>query len=214
MFRGHCGKMQNTHLGARCCGSVSLRTGDINISQQLAEYNFNTFKAIGTNKIIATCAGCYKTLKNDYPKMIDDWDFEVIHSIELINEAIKSGKIQISQKVHGTITYHDPCHLGRHSGVYNAPREVIDAIRADDFVEMRRNKKYSYCCGAGGGVKSAFPELALEIALDRFREAEETGAEYLTSTCPFCLNNLKEASMMFKTHLKVVDLLELVKRVI
>jgi len=197
-----------------CCGSVSLRTGDLDISNKLAQHNFETFKNAEVNKIVATCAGCYKTLKNDYPKLISDWDFEVLHSIELINEEIKSGKIKIKNKIPGIITYHDPCHLGRHSGVYNAPREVIDAIRVDDFVEMRRNKKFAYCCGAGGGVKSGFPDLALEIAIDRFAEAEETGAQYLTTTCPFCLNNLQDAAMMKKTPVQVVDLLELVKKAI
>lgn len=198
----------------RCCGSVSLRTGDVNTTQKLAKHNFETFKSAGVDKIVATCAGCYKTLKSDYPKLINDWDFEVLHSIEMVNHAIKSGKIKISNKIHGTITYHDPCHLGRHSGVYDAPREVIDAIRADDFVEMRRNKKFAFCCGAGGGVKSAFPDLAYDIASERFEEAEDTGASYLATTCPFCLNNLQLAASARKTPVHVVDLLELVKKAI
>ena len=150
----------------------------------------------------------------DYPKLIDNWEFEVVHSIEMIDELIKKGKIKISNKINGVITYHDPCHLGRHCGVYDAPRNVIDAIRANDFVEMRRNKKYAFCCGAGGGVKSGFPDLALEIAIDRIEEAEDTGAKYLTTTCPFCLNNLKDAAKAKKSSIKVVDLLELVNMAI
>ena len=197
-----------------CCGSINLRTGTEMLFKEYAEYNNQIFKDSEVEKIVTTCSGCYKTLNQDYPKYLDNWNFQVLHSIEMIDEAINQGNLKIKDKINGIITYHDPCHLGRHSGIYDAPRNVIDAIKKDEFVEMRRNKKYSYCCGAGGGVKSAFPELALEIALDRFKEAEETGAEYLTSTCPFCLNNLKEASKLFKTHTKVVDLLELVKKVI
>ena len=197
-----------------CCGSINLRTGTETLFKEFTEHNNQLFKDSEIEKIVTTCSGCYKTLSQDYPKYLDNWNFQVLHSIEMIDEAINLGNLKIRGKIDGIITYHDPCHLGRHSGIYDAPRNVIDAIKKDEFVEMRRNRKYSYCCGAGGGVKSAFPDLALEIALDRLKEAEETGAEYLTSTCPFCLNNLREASTIFKTHLKVVDLLELVKKVI
>ncbi|MBA7686534.1 putative iron-sulfur-binding oxidoreductase FadF [subsurface metagenome] len=127
---------------------------------------------------------------------------------------INQGKIKISNKIEGKITYHDPCHLGRHSGIYDAPRNVINAIKQDKFIEMRRNRKYSYCCGAGGGLKSGFPDLALEIAVDRIREAEETGADILTTTCPFCLNNLLDAAKEVNSKIKVMELLELVNQAI
>ncbi len=197
-----------------CCGSINLRTGDLKIAKQLAQHNYELFKNSEIDKLVTTCAGCYRTLKMDYPKLIDNWEFEVVHSIEMIDELIKKGKIKFSNKINGVITYHDPCHLGRYCGVYDAPRNVIDAIRANDFVEMRRNKKYAFCCGAGGGVKSGFPDLALEIAIDRIEEAEDTGAKYLTTTCPFCLNNLKDAAKAKKSSIKVVDLLELVNMAI
>ena len=172
------------------------------------------FKATVVKKIIATCAGCYRTLKIDYPKWIEEWDFEVLHSIEVIDESIQSGTIKIKNKIPGVMTYHDPCHLGRHAEVYDAPRRVIKAIKQDEFIEMRRNKANAYCCGAGGGVKSGFPEFALEVAIDRIKEAEETGAEWLTSNCPFCLGNLKDAALESRSKIKVVDLLELVKNAI
>ena len=197
-----------------CCGSVNLRTGAEDIFKDLAVHNFTVFKDSEVDKIVTTCAGCYKTLKNDYPKYIEDWDFEVLHSIEMIDELLNSGEIKIANKIDGVITYHDPCHLGRHSGIYDAPRNVIDAIRKDEFVEMRRIRNYSYCCGAGGGVKSGFPDLALEIAVDRVQEAEETGAKFLTTVCPFCLTNFKDAVKEIKSDLIVIDLLELVNKVI
>ena len=197
-----------------CCGSVNFRTGVETLGKKTVQHNNEIFKKIGIKKIIATCAGCYRTLKIDYPKWIEDWDFEVLHAIEVIDELIQEGKIKIINKIPGIITYHDPCHLGRHAGVYDAPREVIDAIRSDDFVEMRRNRENAYCCGAGGGVKSGFPEFALEVAVERIQEAEETGAEWLTSVCPFCLGNLKEAARESGSKIKVVDLMELVKKAI
>ncbi|MHA1488367.1 MAG: (Fe-S)-binding protein [Promethearchaeota archaeon] len=197
-----------------CCGSVNFRTGVEKLGNETAQHNFEIFKTANIKKIIATCAGCYRTLKIDYPKWLDDWDFEVLHSIEVIDELIQNKKIKIKNKIPGIITYHDPCHLGRHVGIYNAPRNVIEAIKQDDFVEMRRNRENAYCCGAGGGVKSGFPEFAIEVAVERIKEAEETGAEWLTSTCPFCLINLKDAAKEANSKIKVVDLLELVKNAI
>jgi heterodisulfide reductase subunit D len=198
----------------KCCGSINLRTGTQNLFKELAEHNYNVFKHSVSQKIITTCAGCYKTLKHDYPNYFDDWNFEVKHVIELIDDLINQNKIKFENKLDGNITYHDPCHLGRHSGIYDAPRNVIDAISKNELIEMRRNRNYSYCCGAGGGVKSGFSELALEIAEDRVKEAEETEAQYLSTTCPFCLNNLKEGALKLKSKIIVVDLLELVKRAI
>lgn len=197
-----------------CCGSINLRVGAEDIFKELVEHNFSVFKDAEVNTIVTTCAGCFKTLKNDYPKYLKEWDFKVLHSIEMIDDFINSGKIKINKKIDGVITYHDPCHLGRHSGVYDAPRNIIDAIRKDEYVEMRRNRNYSYCCGAGGGVKSAFPDLALEIAVERLQEAEETGANILTTTCPFCLNNFKDAAKEINSSIQVLDLLELVKKAV
>lgn len=197
-----------------CCGSINLRTGVEDLFQKMANHNYKLAKEAEVNKIVATCAGCYKTLKNDYPRFVDDWDFEVLHAVEMIDEAIQDGKIKFTNKIEGPITYHDPCHLGRHSGIYEAPRNIIDSIKKDEFIEMRRKRNYSYCCGAGGGVKSAFPELALEIAVDRINEAEETGAKILTTACPFCLNNLKDAAKESGSKLEVVEILELVKKAI
>ncbi len=195
-----------------CCGSINLRTGSEDSFQKQAEHNAEAFREAEVDKIVANCSGCYKTLKNDYPKRLDDFEFEVLHSIELIDQLINEGKLKIKNKIGGIITYHDPCHLGRHSRIFDAPRNVINAIRKDNFVEMRRNKNYAFCCGAGGGVKSAFPDLAFEIGKERFEEAQETNARYLTTLCPFCLNNLKTVAMTYKTGLEVVDLLELVKK--
>jgi heterodisulfide reductase subunit D len=197
-----------------CCGSINFRTGVEELGLETAKHNYEVFKATNIKTIVATCAGCYRTLKLDYPKWIDDWDFDVLHSIELIDELIKNGEIKIKNKISGVITYHDPCHLGRHAGLYEAPRRVIEAINKDAFIEMRRNRANAYCCGAGGGVKSGFPEFALEIAIDRIKEAEETGAEWLTTICPFCLGNLRDAAKEANSKIKVVDLLELVKNTI
>ncbi|MBD3349970.1 MAG: (Fe-S)-binding protein [Candidatus Lokiarchaeota archaeon] len=197
-----------------CCGSVNFRTGVEDLGIETAKHNFETFKKLGIKKIVATCAGCYRTLKIDYPKWIDDWDFEVFHAIEVIDQEIQSGNIKIKNKIPGKMTYHDPCHLGRHNDLYEAPRRVAAAIAKDGLVEMRRNRANAFCCGAGGGVKSGFPDLALEVAVERIHEAEETEAEWLVNCCPFCLGNLGDAAKAASSSLKVVDLLDLVNKAI
>lgn len=197
-----------------CCGSINFRTGVEDLGKETAQHNYNLFKETGIKKIVANCAGCYRTLKIDYPKRIDEWDFETLHSIEVLNNVIKEGKLKIKKKFTKKITYHDPCHLGRHTGVYDAPREVLKAITTDNFVELRRIRENSYCCGAGGGVKSGFPEFALNTSIERIKEAEESGAEVLTTSCPFCLGNLQEAAKEMKSKIVVRDILAIVKDLI
>jgi Fe-S oxidoreductase len=197
-----------------CCGSVAFRCGDEQLGKDLAEHNAALLKEMGIKKIVATCSGCYRTFKIDYPKILgkDNWDIQVLHSIELVDQLIQDGQLQITNKLDEIITYHDPCHLGRHTRVFDAPRRVIEAINQSGVKEMRRNRANAYCCGAGGGVKSGFPELALEIAQERIHEAEETGAKYLATTCPFCIVNLRDAAKSLDSPIEVVDLLDLVKK--
>ena len=108
------------------------------------------------------------------------------------------------------MTYHDPCHTGRHVGLYEEPREILKKIA--NLTEMKAIKQSANCCGAGGGVKKGFPELALEIAKSRLQEAEETGAEIVVSICPFCYRNLADAIAETGSSLKMVDLMELVEQ--
>jgi heterodisulfide reductase subunit D len=197
-----------------CCGSVALRCGAQEVGRKMAEHNAEVFRTLGVSKIITNCAGCYRTLKIDYPKLLDDWDFEVVHSLEVVDQLIQSGTLQLSQKIDGDITYHDPCHLGRHCGIYDAPRNIINAIKGGNFVEMRRHGHYSYCCGAGGGVKSGFADIALEIAQERVQEAMDTSAKYLATSCPFCLTNLRDAAASINAPIEIVDILDLVQQAI
>ncbi len=180
----------------------------------LAQHNTELLQQMGIKKVVATCSGCFRTFKINYPKIIgkENWDIQVVHAIELVDSLIQEGKLQINNKLDEVITYHDPCHLGRHTRVFDAPRRVIEAINQSGVKEMRRNRQNAYCCGAGGGVKSGFPELALEIAQERVQEAEETGAKYLATTCPFCLINLRDAAKSLNSSIEVVDVLDLVKR--
>lgn len=186
-----------------CCGSILLRTGGIKEFSELANRNIQFFRKIGIRKIITSCAGCYKTLKFDYPRFVNS-EIEVLHTTQALAEKVISKNL----KSKAVVTYHDPCHLGRQGNVFDEPREIISSIRDIKFVEMRRIKEYSFCCGAGGGVKSYKPEWAVENASKRIKEAENTGAEFLITSCPFCVQNLSEGAKLLNSPLKVIDLLD------
>ena len=163
----------------KCCGSVLLRTGFYDEAQEQIQKNSEVFK---DELILTSCAGCYKTLKDDYK------DINVIHISQLLNDLIKSNKLDFSKK-DLSVTYHDSCHLGRHSKIFDEPREVIYTLA--DIVEMENIRENSLCCGAGGGVKSAYPEIADEMAKSRINQARSTGCSTLVTSCPFCKLNLE-----------------------
>ncbi|MDH5438958.1 MAG: heterodisulfide reductase-related iron-sulfur binding cluster, partial [Candidatus Bathyarchaeota archaeon] len=136
-----------------------------------------------------------------------------VHASELMAELIKEGSLKLVRKVPETVTYHDPCHLGRHTGIYEQPREVLKSIPAIRFVEMSKNRENARCCGAGGGVKASFNDFALQAAVRRLEEAREVGADSIVSACPFCAHNLKDAIRESGSRLKFYDLTELIAEV-
>ena len=174
----------------KCCGSVLLRTGFFKEAQRQIEKNTEVLKG---EKIITSCAGCYKTLKEDYEGL------DVIHISQLLDELIRDGKLNL-EKGELDVTYHDSCHLARHMEVFDEPRNVIGALA--NLVEMENNRENSLCCGAGGGVKSAYPEIATQMAKARINQAKETGCKTLVTACPFCKLNLSN------DEIEVIDLTE------
>jgi len=199
-----------------CCGSVAKRTGDLNAFNSVATKNYELFKKSGVETIITSCAGCYRTLKTDYSDYMEDLGLEILHTIEFIYNIINKQDIQLKH-LGITATYHDPCHTGRNAGVkeninplYEEPREILRKIV--NLVEMKTIKENTKCCGAGGGVKKGFPELALEIAKSRVKEAEDSVAQYLVSICPFCYRNLYDAIKELNSDIKMIDLMELLNQ--
>ena len=146
--------------------------------------------------------------KIEYPKHVEV-PFEVLHMTEFLAKQDLKPKSLGDVKV----TYHDPCHLGRHMGVYDAPRNIMKAIKGLELIEMPRNRVNSMCCGAGGGYKSQFNNFAVRIASDRVREAEATGAEYLVTSCPFCVTNLSQGAQAIGSKIKVVDVSDILLQV-
>jgi heterodisulfide reductase subunit D len=196
-----------------CCGSVMLRTGNVDVADELREHNVEAFKNHAADLVITSCSGCFKTLSQDYEKQTGSLDFKVKHVLEILKELIEEDKLKFTE-TNLKVTYHDPCHLGRHSEMYDIPRDILNSIPGLNFVEMPRNRENARCCGAGGGVRAGYKELSDKMADTRIKEAEETGAEVLTSACPFCTFALREAAERNGSKIRVLDLPELLVEIL
>jgi len=198
-----------------CCGSIGLRIGER--VEDLVKHNVDILKNMGAKTVFTACAGCYRTLKKDYPELLgEELPFKVKHITEVLIELLNNNKIPFKPEKSEQIkvTYHDPCHLGRHMDLYEIPREVIAKIPGVELIEMKRNRKHAWCCGAGGGVKSQFPDLAKDISKERIREAVESGADILTTSCPFCIGNFRDAYEEIESEIKekiqVIDVIDFI----
>ncbi len=197
-----------------CCGSVLLRTGqNESVEEKIAGANVEKIMATGAKTLVTSCAGCYRTFNEDYKSIIGKLPFEVSHISEYLESLVKQGRIKFATELPMKVTYHDPCHLGRHSGLYEPPRNVIRKIPGLTLTEMAKNREESGCCGAGGGLRSAYKELSHRIAADRLElDALPTGAEALITPCPFCVLNFKDAANTYGIRIEILDLVELVSK--
>lgn len=192
-----------------CCGSVMLRTGRAEDAEKNAEKFVEIIKKSGAKKILVTCAGCLKTLREDYPKLGMELP-EVLHVTEALQEITQGKKLKLKPLGKGVkVTYHDPCHLSRAAGVYDDPREIIKAIPGLELVEMETNREAAMCCGAGGGLRSYDAELSKKMAADRVKSAEDIDAEIIATACPFCENNLVAGAERIDSSIRVVDVVDL-----
>ena len=196
-----------------CCGSPVYMTGQADKAKEIAEANVQKFKDAGIETIITACAGCYRALKEVYPKKFGlDLGIETIHLPEFLLKKINDDELKLSKELNMKITYHDPCHIGRHMGMYKQPRNLLEKIPGVELVEMPRNKHNAWCCGSGGGVRSAFKEMSASAANERIEEAIETEAKALVSSCPFCLNQFK--ANIGNGKIEALDISELVRKAI
>ena len=193
----------------KCCGSVLLRIGDHEEFERLASYNIRLFNSLGVKTLITSCAGCFRTIKMDYKK-VGKLNMPVMHTAQYMAKLIREKKIKLKHNVPLKVTYHDPCHLGRHSDVYDAPREVLNSIPGIEFVEMDRVREFSRCCGAGGGLKAGYGDIQNLMAQKRVRDAEKTGAERIVSTCPFCYQGIQIGINAIQSKVIMTDLTELI----
>jgi Fe-S oxidoreductase len=194
----------------QCCGSPLLRTGlsDV-VKDELMPQNVENIEKIGVQEVVTACSGCFQTLTNDYPRVLGKLPFNVLHISQYVERLLSEGRIEFKNDVNMRVTYHDPCHLGRHVGVFDEPRRVLSQIPGVEFTEMRRIRMRGQCCGAGGGFKIAFNEKATVIGSKRVQEAAKTDPDCIITCCPFCKTNLNHGAESINMNMKTYDLMEL-----
>ena len=199
-----------------CCGGRAYETGYIGEFTKYAEHTIDTYNNLGVSKVVTSCSDGYSFFKNLYPKVGKKMRFQTLHTAEYLGSLLTEGRISFKKKVPMKVTYHDPCHLGRHlaEGLYDQPRDLLKGIPGLDLVEMQRTRENSWCCGAGGGVSQANPELASWTANERLKEAKATGATVLVTSCPWCERNFKDAAKQNNVDMAVYDIAEIVRMAI
>ncbi len=195
-----------------CTGDSARRLGNEMLFQQLAQQNVDTLKSLGATRILSHCPHCFNTIKNEYPQF--GGHFEVIHHSEFIAELIRTGRLKLTQKNEGTITFHDSCYLGRHNGVYDAPRDVIAQATGLEITEMPRSRERGFCCGAGGGRMWLEEHTGKRINVERVDEAMGLRPKEIAAACPFCATMLTDGVKQTDNEaaVKVVDIAQIVAR--
>jgi Fe-S oxidoreductase len=193
-----------------CCAESVRKIGDEELFMNTAQKNISLYNEKGVKKIITTSPHCFYTFTNEYPDF--GGDFEVVHYTQLLARLLEEGKLKLASKLDMKITYHDPCYLGRHSEVYDEPRALISALSDGNFVEMKRIKNNSLCCGAGGGRLWMETKPEWRFSDLRVQEACETGATILATACPYCITMLEDSRKTTnkEDEIEIKDVSELV----
>ncbi len=203
-------------LGSKesCCGESIRKTGGEQEFRTLAKENIKTFIDHGVKRILVSSPHCYHTFVNEYPEFMVH--FEVVHISQLITELIRDGRLELKGELPKKVTFHDPCYLGRHNGIYDEPREVLNTIDGVQLIEMKESRNNSLCCGGGGGriwMETPKEERFSDI---RVQQAVATGAEIMVTSCPYCITNFEESRLSLEGDdvLEIRDITEMVNEVI
>ena len=194
-------------VGVNCCGESLKKVGDLELFERLKSNNLAYFKSQGVKKIITVSPHCLVSFKKDYGE-----DYDVMHFSEFLAVFIKEGKLKPKKDFGGVkVTYHDPCYLGRHGGVYDAPRDVLKAIPGIEFIEMGRSREQSMCCGGGGGGLWMEKNKGERLSDLRIEEALATGASILATACPYCIAMFEDSvrTLNADDQIKIKDVTEL-----
>ena len=201
-----------------CCGESIRKTGDEELFKRLAKENIKTFIDNGVKKVLVSSPHCYHTFKNEYPEFMVN--FEVVHISQYISELIHEERLEITGEYGKKITYHDPCYLGRHNGIYDEPREVLQKVPGLELVEMPDSREDSLCCGGGGGRIWMETPKGERFSDLRVEQAVEVGAEVLVTSCPYCITHFEDSRLSLEDPedsesevLEVKDITEIIQEV-
>ena len=197
-----------------CCGESIRKTGDEDLFKRLAKENIKTFIDSGVKKILVSSPHCYHTFKNEYPEFMVN--FEVVHITQYLSELIDAGRLKLTKEYGKKVTYHDPCYLGRHNGIFDEPRRALRKIPGLALKEMPESGADSLCCGGGGG-RIWMETLKGERFSDfRIQQALSVGAEVLVTACPYCITHFEESRLTLEDSktLEIKDITEIIAEVI
>jgi len=200
-------------LGAKesCCGESIRRTGNEERWKALAKENIKTFVDAGVKKILVSSPHCYHTFVNEYPELMVR--FEVVHLTELLLELVEAGRLVFGTPFPKRVTYHDPCYLGRHNGIFDAPRELLLQVPGLELTEMADHHEKSLCCGGGGGRIWMDTPKSERFADLRLAQAKQVHADVLVTSCPYCISNFEESRLSLDDQAPdVLDITEVLQR--
>jgi heterodisulfide reductase subunit D len=209
---GRAGTEFTTLGGAeQCCGYPLYVAGAREAMGELARHNVERVRELGARRVIFTCPSCYYAWSHLYPEMVDVSGLELQHATEFLVDTLDGADLPLGP-VEAVVTYHDPCDLGRKNGVYDAPRELLARIPGLELREMAMARESAVCCGGGGDVETADPEVTQGVAAKRLAQVEATGAEYVVSACQQCKRTLQEAARQNRVRVRAADVVELLWR--
>jgi len=203
-------------LGSKenCCGESIRKTGDEELFKRLARENIKNFIDNGVRKILVSSPHCYHTFKNEYPEFMVN--FEVVHITQYLSELINEGRLELTGEYGKKVTYHDPCYLGRHNGIYDEPREALQKVPGLELDEMPESRATSLCCGGGGGRIWMETVKGERFSDFRIEQAVGIGAEVLVTSCPYCITHFEESKLTLEDSesLDIKDITEIIAEVI
>ena len=197
-----------------CCGYPLLLNGEVERALEMARHNVEAIRATGATKVVMSCPSCYHMWEHTYPGLLDDGELdglEILHETEMLAEMARQGRLRF-RAWPVTVTYHDSCDLGRKSGIFEAPRDVLRAIPELTLVEMADHHKDSLCCGGGGNLETYDRELAQALPRRRLKQAQEAGAKYIVVSCQQCKRTLFGAARRERIRIRTIDLAEVVAK--